>query len=79
MRKLYSWIICLVICIGSNVSLEAQTLINYQQQKQKEIAERQRVEKQRYELLVRRELLKHFKSILSYIQMGNMQLMLETE
>ena len=54
MRKLYSWIICLVICIGSNVSLEAQTLINYQQQK-------------------------HFKSILSYIQMGNMQLMLETE
>ena len=49
MRKLYSWIICLVICIGSNVSLEAQTLINYQQQKQKEIAERQRVEKQRYE------------------------------
>ncbi|MCL1625846.1 hypothetical protein [Bacteroides caecicola] len=49
MRKLYSWIICLVICIGLNVSLEAQTLINYQQQKQKEIAERQRVEKQRYE------------------------------
>lgn len=49
MKRVYSWIVCLVICIGSSVSMEAQTLIDYQQQKQKEIAERQRVEKQRYE------------------------------
>lgn len=78
MRLLYKLIVCAVICICSSATLEAQTLIDYQQQKKKEVAERQRVEKQRYESACQKELLKHFKSISSYIPKGNMQLMLET-
>lgn len=49
MNRLCGWVVCNLVCICTSASLEAQTLINYQQQKQKEIAERQRVEKQRYE------------------------------
>jgi len=35
--------------MSSTATLEAQTLINYQQQKMKEVSENQRIEKQRYE------------------------------
>ena len=44
MRILYKFIICAVICMSSSATLEAQTLINYQQQKKKEVAEKQRYE-----------------------------------
>lgn len=70
MRRVYSWIICLVICIGSNVSMEAQTLINYQQQKQKEIAERQRVEKQKYESACKKGTLEAFQEYIKLYPKG---------
>lgn len=70
MRRVYSWIVCLVICIGSNVSMEAQTLINYQQQKQKEIAERQRVEKQKYESACKKGTLEAFQEYIKLYPKG---------
>ena len=69
MRILYKFIICAVICMSSSATLEAQTLINYQQQKSKGLKSKD------MNPLAKRELLKHFKSILNYIQKGNMQLM----
>ena len=73
MRLLYRLIVCAVIYICSSATLQAQTLIDYQQQKKKEVAERQRVEKQRYESACKKGTLEA-----SYIPKGNMQLMLET-
>lgn len=62
MRRVYSWIVCLVICIGSNVSMEAQTLINYQQQKQKEIAEDNVLKNKNTNLHAKKGRSKHSKS-----------------
>lgn len=70
MKLLYSWIICCVICIGASSSVEAQTLINYQQQKQKEIAERQRVEKQKYESACRKGTLEAFQEYMKLYPKG---------
>ncbi len=49
MNRLYGWVVCSLICICTSASLEAQTLTKYMQQKQKEVAEKQRIEKKRYE------------------------------
>lgn len=70
MRRVYSWIVCIVIYIGSSVPMEAQTLINYQQQMQKEIAERQRVEKQRYEFACMKGTLEAFQEYIRLYPKG---------
>lgn len=68
MRILYKFIICAVICMSSSATLEAQTLINYQQQKRKKLQKSKGLKSKDMNPLAKRELLKHFKSILNYIQ-----------
>lgn len=70
MRILYNILICIVINICFSGSLEAQTLIKYQQQRQKEIAERQRVEKQRYELACTKGTLEAFQEYIKLYPKG---------
>lgn len=70
MRLLYKLIVCAVICICSSATLEAQTLIDYQQQKKKEVAERQRVEKQRYESACQKGTLEAFQEYIKLYPKG---------
>ena len=70
MRLLYRLIVCAVICICSSATLQAQTLIDYQQQKKKEVAERQRVEKQRYESACKKGTLEAFQEYIKLYPKG---------
>ena len=70
MRILYKFIICAVICMSSSATLEAQTLINYQQQKKKEVAEKQRIEKQRYESACEKGTLEAFQEYIKLYPKG---------
>lgn len=78
MRLLYRLIVCAVICICSSATLQAQTLIDYQQQKRKKLQNGNVSKNKDMNLPAKKELLKHFKSISSYIPKGNIQLMLKT-
>lgn len=70
MRILYKFIICAVICMSSSATLEAQTLINYQQQIKKEVAEKQRIEKQRYESACEKGTLEAFQEYIKLYPKG---------
>lgn len=70
MKLLYRLIVCAVICICSSATLQAQTLIDYQQQKKKEVAERQRVEKQRYESACKKGTLEAFQEYIKLYPKG---------
>ena len=59
-----------MICICSGATLQAQTLIDYQQQKKKEVAERQRVEKQRYESACKKGTLEAFQEYIKLYPKG---------
>lgn len=56
--------------MSSSATLEAQTLINYQQQKKKEVAEKQRIEKQRYESACEKGTLEAFQEYIKLYPKG---------
>lgn len=56
--------------MSSSATLEAQTLINYQQQIKKEVAEKQRIEKQRYESACEKGTLEAFQEYIKLYPKG---------
>ncbi len=70
MKKIITIILCLFALIFANETVQAQTLTKYVEQKKKEAAEMQRVEKQRYEAACEKGTLEAFKEYIRLYPKG---------
>lgn len=68
--NLYKTIFILAVCLCINSQVDAQTLTKYAKQKQQEIIERQRVEKQKYESACKKGTLEAFQEYMKLYPKG---------